>query len=234
MEEMPKQTTGIENIRPIMTSIGNFETYDELKEKYPGLPNIDNDLGLSEATNVEWEIHGSALEKSGLLNAGEYTYVISKIDDTNKISKAYGGCTGVVASGLDNDTGHYISFLTHQDYADLKEEEIKLFTGHFEQRLRELKEKSVPGSIDAVVFGGDGNYDKTYTSTIKSLSDEIKKNIELDPVIISPKINGVYDNVYFDNNSRRLFLVRADETSSTVIFKGEEIDEKSNHWENSQ
>lgn len=221
-----------EKVRPIMTSIGTFETYDELKEKYPDFPNIDTDLGIVESTNIDWYGNSKKLEQSGFLNAGEHTYVISKIDETNKISKEFGGCTGIVSSGKEMDSGHYISFMTHQDLPGSTEEEKVQFAKHLNQRFSELKDRCTPDSIDVIIIGGEqtNRHSKEYTDGIKFLTEEIKKDTGLDPVIIGPKIHGVYDNAYYDNKNRRLYLVRSDETTNNIILKGSEIDEKSKYW----
>lgn len=222
----------IEVARPIMTSIGTFETYNDLKEKYPDLPNLDNDLGLSDVMDVDWFSDQDTIDAMGLLNAGQHTYVISKLDEKNKISKSFSECTGIISSGLEKATGRYISFMTHQDLPDLSPEERDQFIDHLKQRFLELKGRCTPDSIEVLIIGGNqsNRHSNEYTDGISFLTEEIKKDIDLYPVIIGPKILGVYDNAYFDNINRRLYLVRSDEVNSNTIFKGSEIGEKVKNW----
>jgi hypothetical protein len=231
-EQLPKPNTS-ESIHPIMTSIGTVDTYNELKEQYPNIPNLENDLGLTTPTDVDWHSDSKALEKSGLLNAGEYTYVISKIDSNDKLSKEYSGCTGLVVSGLENDTGNYISFVTHQDLADMTPEQKVEFIKHLEVRFTEMKDRSTTGSIDVVIIGGNQfkKNSTNYTSAIKFLSEEIRKGLGVEPTIFGPKINGVYDNVFYNNKDRRLYLVRSDEKAQNIPFRGDQINEKRKEWE---
>jgi len=99
------------------------------------------------------------------------------------------------------------------------------FFRHRNERLLELKERAVPGTVDAVLFGGnfldadkehekEPNYprvdfEKIYSDSIHLTAEEVKRVFGFTPdVIAGPKVlKGVDDGIY-DNKDRRLFIRR--------------------------
>ncbi len=219
-------------VRPIMTSIGSFEDYKDLEREHPELPNLDTDMDLKSATNVNWHADNKALAENDLLNAGEYTYVISKIDSANKLSRQFGGCTGLVVAGTETESGKNISFLTHQNLGDMTQEKKEEFLKHMEQRFAEIKNRCTPGTIDVVVVGGEQMdiWHKKYSKAIKLITEVVKKDMGFEPVVIGPKIDGAYDNIYYQNDNRHLSLVRSNVNPKVSPFLGGQIDEKRNTW----
>lgn len=135
-------------------------------------------------------------------SAGKETYVISALDSLNKESRNYADCTGIVAVGVDKETGKNISFLTHQDgkkilTADGPLKEVqKQFTADLRASLSELKDRSKEGSIDGVIFGGwaegfgGGFYPysaEEYKRSVQLIGNLFEEVLQIDPdVAIGP------------------------------------------------
>lgn len=142
------------------------------------------------AVVVNHSMEGDIAKREGLYNAGRATYIMSKIDKENKYSEKYFDCTAVYAVGVDKSTGENISFLSHQDPEKiLKNTDILLsFKNNLKERLEELTNRSIPGSTDVVVLGG--NKDIGYDEELKTMDmdkmdsrriQEIMEKIEAGP-----------------------------------------------------
>ena len=206
---------------PIFVSIGSEDDFKKFKKAYPKDPNnIDNDFGLGNLQEVSW-LTGKAYREDGSeesLSAGPQTYVISGIDNSNKFSKGFCPCTGLIVAGI-TPSGKKISFLTHQSPGInyfIKGHRLK-FIQDLEQQLRKIKEQSVLGTIDAVIIGGRyvGLFGrKEYLDTVELLGKEIEKVLGFDPIVIngpkteSESVTKWSDDIYYDNNQRRAYLVR--------------------------
>ncbi|MFH1608539.1 MAG: hypothetical protein ABH951_00775, partial [Patescibacteria group bacterium] len=99
-----------EGIPPIRGCVCDKNNLDEQTQYY--LDDFKKDAEFINFYSKKDEL----LEKN-LQNAGKETYVISSIDNKNKYSLEYYDCTGVVAIGVDKETGENVSFLSHQNPA---------------------------------------------------------------------------------------------------------------------
>ena len=228
-QEIPQTRILREGVRPIMACVGSKKDFgtqnDEIEAKFdsPDVKHIDY------SDEVENHI------KNGFRHGGFETYVMSKIDSQNKISSEFYDCTGIVAVGVDKESGENISFMSHQDPKEFlygyKEKFLKDLIAH----LRELINRSEAQTLDITIFGGNfltpgrylniqnESYIKNYLESISTMSNIIRFEVGFEPVIISgPKIIAGYDTAYFDNKERRLYLVRPkiDRASSPTTPKG--------------
>ncbi len=227
-------------IAPIMACIGTPEQF----KKSPGADREafhDIDSNRPGIHNVDYYGNPDDLAKQQFKNAGNYSYVISAIDGSNKFSKSFLNCTGLIVTGKDKETGENISFLSHQDpYYFLdpgNEEKQKRFLNDLKERLKELKEMSVEGTIDAVIVGGnyianDERHKKNYLDSIKLLSKEVSEVLDFEPAAITgPKLNASRDNVFYDNENRRLYIMRPDVgQEATKGFAPNKIKEQEKKW----
>ncbi len=195
----------IEGVKPIYVCLG---TQDEI-----GLF-IDEDYP-PEGHNVKYnDVRGNA-DKQFLQTEGAQC-VISTIDSLNKFSLDFFRCTGLVVAGIEKENGNPISFLSHQDPSfflfNPKKEDFK---SGLEKSLSEIKERCIPGTIDAVIVGGnypeDSEHDRQqYLDSINFLSSQIKQNLGFEPVIVNgpKKSSFTTDEIYYNNNNRRLYFSR--------------------------
>ncbi len=182
----------------------------------------------SKVSNVSWLDGVNDMASKNFLNAGHQSYVISTVDNSNKFSEGFFMCTGLLAVGVDKETGKNISLLTHQ-YPIIfsNPEKRNKFIKDLNSRLQDLKNRSVEGSVDAVAFGGSYREDqeadnypimlKYYPDSVNLSADGVRNILGFDPVVINgPKLkrilNGeqISDSVYFDNKNRRLYFVRGE------------------------
>lgn len=85
-----------------------------------------------------------------------HTYVMSKLDATNKVSRGYANCTGFVALGYDARAGENVSILSHQNPGHfLKEGNRDDFERHLAESIGELLSRTESGTIDISLFGGN-------------------------------------------------------------------------------
>lgn len=179
-----------------------------------------------------------------------WAYIISPIDSKDKFSLKYAECTGVVMVGTDKETGENISFLSHQNpNFFLFYDDLNFFT-ELEKKVKEIKDRCEPDSIDAIIFGGKfanvkdfpdnhaiHEIDKElYLKSIESISDKIKSTLGFNPEVISgPKFNPAHDHVVFRNNDRRLHLLRFSNQSDFIRnFNSDEVRELSKDWKPGQ
>lgn len=180
-------------------------------------------------------------------NFGQGSHVISTVDNANKLSRSYKNCTGVIVAGQDKETGENISFLSHQFPFDLlpTDEYRTRFVNDLQQQLEEIKQKCIPGTIDAIVVGGNypqedvpdkkvkaEEYQRSYKETIELLSDEVSKTLGFEPVvIIGPKMAEGSDSVLYDNKNRRLYLARAEVGKfSAEAFNPKDFEIQAKKW----
>lgn len=237
MEGKPKQQEIIEQkylkegVRPIVACIGTMEDFNEQKE----FKNKHESL----ATNVSWY---------AALNKGK-SHAISEIDQTDKYSEGYQACTGIVATGIEKESGDNISMLTHEVVGSVLDADCSVsFFSDLNTKLQELKGKCEEGTIDAVIFGGiynesvsmndDGR--EEYVKSIKFLSDNISDKLGFQPeVIVGPKTFNKekgyigWDSVWYDTNERRLYIMRPGMSQSAKSFSPNEIEEERKKWEQS-
>jgi hypothetical protein len=180
-------------------------------------------LGLKNPENINWHASDG--------------YAISEVNDRDKLSKWFSACTGLIVKGIDKKTKKNISFLTHQAFfASLSFRENgdhKLhgrFKADIEKALSKIKNRCAPGTVDAVIVGGDNDDQEAYQKTIELLSLETKHMLGFEPVIINgPKTEDWgKDSVYYDNENGRLYFIRPKVNSDTKDFTYSDIKDEKN------
>lgn len=224
-----------EGAKSIMACVG---TPEDLGDDFFLLLNGSNKVDSPKIHNVSFSENFSDLIRKNYKTGGNYTYVISTIDSSDKFSKWLANCTGMVITGKDKETGENISFLSHQYSKYLVDTEKRnRYEKDLEERLRELKERSIEGTMDAVLFGG--NYMKNnpesqnnYRESINLLSGIIEKNLNFEPVVITgPKIIEGNDNVYYANKDRKFYILKPEVGNNSVqSFLPSEIKEQEKKW----
>ena len=232
-----------EGVRPIMACIGTPEQFrDELNGIEPEEVLLDSSSEENSNRNIDWYGDPEELNKQKIKNAGAYSYVMSSIDDLSKFSKSFKNCTGLIVTGTDKETGKNISFLTHQDpeyFLNFRKFKNKL-TDDLRTQLEELKKRCEGGTIDAVIVGGNYFENKTkfqenYIQSIELLSKEVKNVLGFEPVVMTgPKTEmgkGGQDDVFFDNDNRRLYIMRREVgKDATKSYLPSDIEEKRREW----
>lgn len=224
-------------IRPILACVGAHYNPEE---------NLINVITKSKETSstdwvdVDYYENPEKLKELKFKNDGNFSYVISPIDDNDKFSSTYRNCTGVIVTGKDKETGEDISFMSHQDPSYFIGSDKKdNFSEDLVQRLNEIRERCDDGTIDAVVIGG--NYIKenevfqeNYVKSIGLLSEKIYQILGFVPaVVVGPKEAGGEDDVYYDNRERKVYIERPEVgIDSTTGFSPTELDKIKKKWPN--
>ncbi len=238
-----------EGVKPIMVAVG---THDELG-KTDAVKRIVRD-----GENVDYWATGKELDKRAIRNGGDGTYVISNLDNKDKFTKGLRNCTGLIASGIDKETGENISFITHQfpnKFLHSKRDEFERDLGG---KLSELKVRCKDGTLDVVILGGnylstedrtfgflgkkdpEGFYQKTYIESIKALAGKVESELGFEPVVaVGPKMTGgtswgkpIEENIFYDTKERRVYLERQKEQSGIPrSYRSQDIDEESKNWQ---
>lgn len=218
-------------IRPIMACLGNAWNFD-LKEMDESV-----DLNKDKVLDIDYYDRVVIHEKNNSRHSGYMTYVISAIDERNKMSSKFLNCTGIVAVAVDKLTGKNISFISHQDPDKFLSDHKKSFRRDLVLNLRELIARAEPQTVDIVVFGGnfiDGylsEYEKDYEDSIRLISKVIQSEAGFEPLVITgPKITSGGDAVYFDTEKRRLFIARPKVSNSSLPYKPSELKGKIKEW----
>lgn len=195
-----------------------------------------------------------ALEK-GFLKDDELSYIISDINDRDKMSMEYKSCTGLVVSGIEKDTGQAISFITHQNPGFIlnpgpilhnEKDRLSEFKTELSKRLREFKSKCEEKTIDAVLFGGqllkfkdlsDEDPRQEYLSNqykglISIVTNIVKNELDFIPEIVTgPKTEKGSEIGLYDTSERRLYLYRNNQSGNfTQSFPASRVDEKYLEW----
>jgi len=245
--KMPKRESHLlTGVKPIFVCEGSFKDF-KIEDPYPekGKPYVI-DLGLKNPKNIDWDMSEQQIIEGNFLNSGKETYLISEIDESDKFSRKFIRCIGLVVAGVDKTTGKNISFVSHQDpYSFLLSDKEK-FTKDLQQRLGEMKDKCKNGTMDAVMIGGiylsDVQLDQNqviehYKDPINLISREVKVTLGFEPIVINgPKTNRKsYDDIYYDNENRRLYFLRGKlndpRTEGPKDFPPSEIESQRKDWE---
>ena len=167
-------------------------------------------------------------------------YDFSKIDGENKYSEKYHECTGLVVVGVDQKTNKNISFVTHQTpkYVLDLEKNGESFADGLTRQLQEFKKRCKPGTIDALIVGGNRqpNYGNNkqgegffeYKKSIQKISDTIFPILGFKPrVATGPKLNSGKTSIFLDTKNRRLYLLMTEQKHTEVYndFSPSDIDE---------
>jgi hypothetical protein len=231
----------IEGVKPIIACVGSFEDFG-IKDPYPkNAPEYEIDLKLKNAQFIDIDSSKDKLAQDKFLNAGEKTYVISEINDADKFSKKFHRCTGLIVSGIDKTTGKNISFVSHQDPFKFLLDDKEKFKNDLKEKIKEIKEKCREGTIDAVIVGGifytDTELDnfqvmETYKTSIDLLGKETSGSLGFEPIVINgPKTSRIIgDDIYFDNENRRLYFLRPKVNQNTGDFIPSDIENQKEKW----
>lgn len=231
-----------EGVLPIMACVGTM--YDYKKDKK--IQRLFLGKKIPNVHDVDFDAHPLELKKVGFENDGEKSYVISVVDGLDKYSKRYYDCTGLIIAGKEKETGKNISFMSHQNPSYfLKENKFKFSTDLVKQ-IQAIKNRCEEGTIDAVIFGGryakvidfkdsDPKRDmfmEEYLKSIKLVSQRVKDALGFEPLVITgPKTIPGTDRVFYDNENRRLYLIREnDDFDSVQSFSPSELEERRKNW----
>lgn len=228
IHNIPKKESHLkEGVKPIMVCIGKTKDDDmTIDQTRVDSAHFVNFLGGEEY-----------LKERNFLNAGKATYVISPTDDLDKFSPHLFDCTSLVVTGREKQTGSNISFITHQNPRQFLNNKKTEFLEDLEKKIKEIKERCDEGTIDSVIVGGNYNhlskselskvrrgkseevkktildkieeYHQNYIGSVSLISDEVKKVLGFDPVIVNgPKNSRGPDSIYYDTEKRRLYFER--------------------------
>lgn len=226
-----------DDVSRIMACIGTPEQFIE----EPGdMSEFFSDSPLNQNSNRNVDYYGEPdeLNRQKFKNAGRNSYVISSVDNSNKFSESFKNCTGLIVTGLDKETGKNISFLSHQDpHYFLSGHTTKGFKNDLGKQLRELKERCIDRTIDAVIVGGNyfearPNFKKAYLESIGLISKEVKNILGFEPVVMTgPKTVSGRDDVFYDNDHRRLYIMRPEVAKeSTKSYLPSDIKNQRRKW----
>ncbi len=209
----------IEGVSPIMTRLGTHEELGILRE--------DSYL---KAHLVKYNNDKENREKE-FFRTENARCVISKIDNLNKFSLDFYRCTGLVVAGIEKGAGKNISFLSHQDPNFFLYDQKSDFESYLVKSLTEIKERCIPGTIDAVVAGGTYPPDfpedqKNYIDSIHLLSNLVQQSLGFEPIIVNgPKKSALrVDNMFYNTEERRLTLIRPNVNSDIGSFTASDME----------
>jgi hypothetical protein len=232
----------IESAKPIMACMGTPKQFkDNPGDEKEAFQNSNPDFEGTHSVNYYDD--PEELKKKEFKNEGIETYVITTVDSFDKYSDGFRNCTGIVAAGKDKKTGEEISFMSHQDSREFLSGGIKdKFFADLKDRLAELKERSVEGTVDAVIVGGNyfeftssegESVKKHYLDSIDLLSKETSEVLGFEPVIIAgPKLTRGDDTVFYSNKERKLYMMRPEVGDrSAESYLGSNIKEQEKKWQ---
>jgi len=168
----------------IVECLHNREDMDEKSEKYfrEFEKNAEFIDFKSRTEKFQSEITGDTKEVG--------TYTISSVSNTDKYSKDFLDCTGVLFVGTGAEFGKNISFMSHQNPDALfhNTEVREKFKIELNDKIDTLIKHCLPKTVDVVIFGGN---DKK-----EDISDILLNDFSFD----MNKINENYDDIYSDKN----------------------------------
>lgn len=152
------------------------------------------------------------------------SYVVSPVNSRNKISRMYYDCTWIAIVWKDKKWKN-ISLLTHQNPKYLfwwynSYDKIIEFKNDLQSKIEELKQKTIPWSIDAMIVWG--NYIKweieynneifdmkeNYRKSVEILRDIIFENFWFYPYVAWPMLDCWFSNILLDTKNRRINQAR--------------------------
>ncbi|MFA6273758.1 MAG: hypothetical protein WC662_01225 [Candidatus Paceibacterota bacterium] len=185
--------------------------------------------------NVNYFDSVENFKKNNIKNGGEKTYVISPISQKDQFSWKYFNCMGIVATGMGKD-GKRIGFMTHQNPEVSSGELNKKFEEDLISSLRELKDKTTKGSIDAVMFGGNPrNLFLDYKKSIITANKILDRELGFKPTVMTgpdfdPKTEGGTE-VYFKMQECLLYIVRViQKSNANENFLANDLLKKIEEW----
>jgi len=243
MEPRPETREGFVPIRASIIDKDNIDDFTEVIIKNIKQDGIDIDYSADEMIYKE----------NQMKNAGKRTYVISSCDDRNKFSEGYYNCTGIIIAGKDKN-GKEISFMSHQDPVKFLGKVKDKFTEDLSERTEEILKKVNKDSIDAIIFGGKGDFEDpfsgiikefdknfdvspikgNYEDSIKFISNILKEKLGFEPTVMTgPNMLSGPSNFYLDTQKRHLYIIRPyqENNKTNLDYLPSEIDEMSKKWE---
>ena len=222
-----------EGIKPIMVSIGIERMHKNNLEEIHEL--------IKNATFVDFYEDRETLDSQEIKNAGNQTYVISPLDSSNKLSQRYINCTGLLTVGVDKESGKNISLLSHQEPSKFLDHKNNEFTEHMKDSLKQIHSQCIPGTIDSMILGGnylpgykDRDYRDKYEKSINKLTSLFKNEFGFEPIVTSgPKTKEGSESLLFDNDNRRVYLVRdyyTQFTKNNEPYLPSEIEQEKEKW----
>ena len=147
-----------------------------------------SEIMKGEFNYIDYYKNNKYVAKNNLESSANNSFVISKLDSSNKYSKWYVNCTWIVAIGESKETLENISFLTHQNniwFIRDKQKKDLLFKEKLIKSLEELIEKSNEWSIDIVIlwWRNDENFEE-YIETIEFLDKIIFQIMWFSPSVV--------------------------------------------------
>ena len=232
--------SNIKGAKPIIACVGSFKDFNSFGQNLFDESFIEQQI--NNAHNIDFFGHPDDFKEKNFLNSGIKTYVFSVLDGQNKFSEGLFDCTGLIVTGIDKETGKNISFLSHQSPNVFLLNKKDDFINHLKSRFVEIKNKCIPGTIDAIVVGGNYfnesdheelNYGQKYLDSIELLSSETKKILGFEPSIINgPKEDTGPDDIFYDNENRRLYFLRPKVNEDTGSFTQSNIEKEKKKWIN--
>ncbi|HNW71705.1 MAG TPA: hypothetical protein PKZ36_00145 [Candidatus Paceibacterota bacterium] len=172
---------------------------------------------------------------------------ISECNDHNKWSEeSFLYCTGTIISGIEKNTNKNISIMIHRNPSKFLEYHTnntdvirENFLKKISESIKDIKERCEPKTIDCVIFGGNDG-DDLYKKSITILGEICSKELGFEPVVLTgPKISSEiinkerlnFTDIYFDNDNRRIFVVRTQQKSTAnESYLPSEIKKQSKKW----
>ncbi len=206
---------------------GMDQEAEKIKEKF--------EAALGEAHDVKYGAYQENLAKEKFSQTEGAQCVISPVDAKDKFSKGFLICTSMIVTGIDKETGKNISFLTHQNPLYFFNESYLEFRADINKRLAEIKARSIPGTIDAVIVGGDYDSKKSnqlYLDSLRLLSELSQQGIGFDPIVINgPKIDKLgQDDIYYNTGERRLYFLRPEAYPNSKDFAASDAEKEKDQW----
>jgi len=157
------------------------------------------------AVPVNWMGDLKDFKRLGQKHGKHLSYVISAVDSSNKVSENYSPCLGVVVIGsVSYAPSSNVSLLLHSMPMDMSLDSFKTdLTGC----LAELKLKSLQGTVDAIIFGGN-NKDDGYKRAIRNVVEVVQGTLGIHVRVFEPAWAGATD-VAVDTEHRRVHMMRA-------------------------
>lgn len=153
---------------------------------FAGPLNIDDS-----AHDSVWGYTPEALKTYMLPN--QAAVVISTVSSDNKFSRGYNSCTGIVALGIDRETGLPISFLSHSDPhcllgdSDVTSNERGVVLEKLAQRIKEMVSRCKLESLSFEIVGGGFVNNNTmidlYERSVICLGDIVESNAGVRPYV---------------------------------------------------
>ncbi len=199
---------------------------------------VKNFTNNKEAINVDWQGNPAYIREQNFKSLGEKTYVISPLDERKKFSLGLYPCTSLVVSGTDKVSGKNISFITHQPPWIMMDHGQNHFKENLDKLLMEVSSRCQAGTLDAVIVGGNFEEDNPnnpaksrsirdqYFFSVDFLNTEVKSMLGFEPVVVNGPSEQARrkDDIYFDTDERRLYLVRESVNHDVGSFTPSQID----------